>query len=398
MKPAGNGTKEALSLSKYFADLASRGRQASLTVQTGGVNASGTCIFADTGEASDTFLVNGVTFTAVSSGASGNQYNVGVKASKVIQDLTYTAKKPGSARNSITLTYAAPSSGTHALSVAAVANDITVNLRSTAAVAATASLATTTPIVLTSVAAGAARNTNTFTTQVLAPAANPTNTVLVAFTGTAAAITCTVTPNDGTHNSATAVDLTTAELAELITTGAVVGKTVTITDASSRRILQTATGGDTTVLADGGEGDGVVATFANGANFNVALSTATLIKAAIDGDVGCAALVSVAVTGTGSTVQVAASLVNLANGTGSATLSAASLASAITNSATSIVSSNVSASADTGTCTITATLPGTLGNAVTIAKGVDADTAMTVSGARLTSGANDTPRTYHCGL
>jgi hypothetical protein len=53
-------------------------------------------------------------------------------------------------------------------------------------------------------------------------------------------------------------------LAELITTGAVVGKTITITDASSLRNDQTATGGDSTPLADAGEGDGLVATFANG--------------------------------------------------------------------------------------------------------------------------------------
>ncbi len=131
-------------------------------------------------------------------------------------------------------------------------------------VAAEATLATTTPIVLTSATLGAARNTNTFTLQVLAPAANPTSTVLVAFTGTAAAIICTVTPNDGTHNSATPVDVTTAELVELINTGLIAGKTPTITDVSSRRVLQTATGGDTTPLADAGEGDGEVATFADG--------------------------------------------------------------------------------------------------------------------------------------
>lgn len=130
--------------------------------------------------------------------------------------------------------------------------------------AATATLNLTADIILTSVATGTARNTTTFTTQVAAAAANPTDTVLVAFTGTAAAITCTVTPNDGTNNSATPVDLTTAELVELINTGAVVGKTVTLTDASSLRALQTATGGDATDMADAGEGDNVAATFTGG--------------------------------------------------------------------------------------------------------------------------------------
>lgn len=136
------------------------------------------------------------------------------------------------------------------------------------AVAATATLNLTADITLTSAATGPARNTTTFTLQVAPAAANPTDTVLANFTGTSAAIVCTITPNDGTNNAATPVDLTTAELAELINTGAVVGKTVTVTDGSSLRALQTASGGDTTPLADGGEGDGVVATFSGGYSTN----------------------------------------------------------------------------------------------------------------------------------
>lgn len=146
--------------------------------------------------------------------------------------------------------------------------DLYIRITAGAQTAATAELDTTEPIILTSVAEGDARNTQTFTLQVAAAAPNPTDTVLAAFTGTAAAITCTITPNDGTNNTATPVDLTTEELAELITTGAVVGKTVTVTDASSLRVLQTAEGGDTTPLADAGEGDGEVATFAGGAVAN----------------------------------------------------------------------------------------------------------------------------------
>ena len=138
----------------------------------------------------------------------------------------------------------------------------------TPAVAATAVLDLAADITLTSVAAGTARNTTTFTLQVAAAAANPTNTILASFTGSAAAIVCTITPNDGTNNAATPVDLTTAQLATLITTGVVSG--VTITDASSLRALQTATGGDTEVLADAGEGDGVAATFTGGLHNSVA--------------------------------------------------------------------------------------------------------------------------------
>lgn len=133
-----------------------------------------------------------------------------------------------------------------------------------AAVAATAVLDLTADITLTSVKKGAGRNTTTFTIQVLPAAANPTNTILFAFTGSATAIVVTVTPNDGTNNGAVAVPVTTANLRELITTGAISGKFPTITDASSLRILQTATGGGATNLADGGEGDGTVGTFSGG--------------------------------------------------------------------------------------------------------------------------------------
>lgn len=138
---------------------------------------------------------------------------------------------------------------------------------------ATATLDLTSDITLTSVATGTARNTTTFTLQVAPAAANPTNTILADFTGTASAIVCTITPNDGTNNAATPVNLTTANLTELINTGSVTGKTVTVTDGSSLRALQTATGGNTTNLADGGEGDGVVATFANGGAADPTLSS-----------------------------------------------------------------------------------------------------------------------------
>lgn len=132
------------------------------------------------------------------------------------------------------------------------------------AIAATGVLDLTNDITLTSKLKGSKRNANTFTLNVGAAGSNPGASVLVSFTGTKSAVICEVIPNDGTNNGAVAVDLTTAELVELINTGAVVGKTVTVTDAQALRTLQTATGGGATALAEGGEGDGEVATFAGG--------------------------------------------------------------------------------------------------------------------------------------
>lgn len=126
----------------------------------------------------------------------------------------------------------------------------------------------TADITYTDVNYTASRNGNTITIEVEAAAANPTDTVLVDFTGTSDAIVITVTPNDGTNNGAVPVSVTTANLVEVINTGAITGKTATVTDDDSLRTLQTAAGGDTTALADGGEGDGVEATFADGDDGN----------------------------------------------------------------------------------------------------------------------------------
>lgn len=153
---------------------------------------------------------------------------------------------------------------------------------------ATGTLGTTTPIVLTKTVAaqpGTAGNGDTFTLQVVAAAANPAATILAVFSGTANATVCTITPNDGTNNGATPVNLTTAELVELINTGLVAGKTVTITDGSGFRNDQTATGGDATNLADSGEGDGEVATFAGGVNTAVGLTTEELVELINNGTV-----------------------------------------------------------------------------------------------------------------
>lgn len=229
----------------------------------------------------------------------------------VNQSLTYTAVDDGTAGNDITIALTSPGSGTHALAVSTVGPAISVSLQSTAAVAASGALDLTADITLTSVATGAARNTTTFETIVSAAAANPTDTVLVTFAGSAAAITCTIVPNNGDNNGAVPVDLTTEELTELINTGAVVGVNVTLSDVSARRILQTATGGDTTPFAHGGEGDGVTATFANGVNFAL-VSTGNEVKTAVNADAG--ALLLVLVTGTNASAVTTLTATHLAHG------------------------------------------------------------------------------------
>jgi len=142
--------------------------------------------------------------------------------------------------------------------------DIVVN--SGTGIAAQAFLVGGGPMEFFSTILGAARNTNTFTVQVLAAAPNPSNLVIAALTGTGAATVITITPNDGTNNAATPVSITEAQLAELINTGAVSGKSVALSDPSSLRARQTARviGAGATSLANGGAIDGQVATFAGG--------------------------------------------------------------------------------------------------------------------------------------
>ncbi len=146
---------------------------------------------------------------------------------------------------------------------------------------ATAVLNVTADITLTDVIAEYFRNGTTFTLQVLPAAPNTLDEVLVTFTGTTSAIVCTVTPNNGTNNTATPVNMTTAQLVELINTGAIAAYagagagTLVLTDASALRNNQTASGGGATVLVDGGEGDGVVATFSGGINDPVVISAIT---------------------------------------------------------------------------------------------------------------------------
>jgi phage tail sheath gpL-like len=52
-----------------------------------GVAATGTIAFSGTSTANDTVLINGVTFTAVNSGATGNQWNKGASATASADNL-----------------------------------------------------------------------------------------------------------------------------------------------------------------------------------------------------------------------------------------------------------------------------------------------------------------------
>ena len=77
------------------------------------------------------------------------------------------------------------------------------------------------------------------------------------------------------------------------------------------------------------------------------------------------------------------------NAGASATATAANLAAAINASATALISQNVTGSNVAGVLTIKSVHYGPSGNQCTIAKGVDAGSVMTVSGARLTGGTSD---------
>ena len=128
-------------------------------------------------------------------------------------------------------------------------------------------------ITYTSATIGTSRNGDTITIQVAAALANPTDTILAVVTGTVDTVVITITPNDGTNNAATPVDLTTAELAELVSSGAVVGKDVTVTDVGSLLADLSAVGGDDTVLVDAGEGDGAAATLSDGSVGSIVLDS-----------------------------------------------------------------------------------------------------------------------------
>lgn len=108
------------------------------------------------------------------------------------------------------------------------------------------------------------RITDTITIQVLDATTNLADTILLDITGNNSSIILTVTPNNGTNNNSTPVNLTTEQLAMAITggvTNAYDGINVTITDSNNLLYNITASDGDTTNLINNGEGDGVSTTF-----------------------------------------------------------------------------------------------------------------------------------------
>jgi hypothetical protein len=126
---------------------------------------------------------------------------------------------------------------------------------------------TTTDIIITSSTIGTTRNGDTIQIVINAPAANPTNTVLLDITGDIDAVVMTITPNDGTNNGATPVEITSLALVGAITagvTGTYASINVTVTDTSSLLTDLTATGGDSEQLTNGHAIDGDTITLAGG--------------------------------------------------------------------------------------------------------------------------------------
>ena len=109
--------------------LGARPAQVTTVIDDGNaVTATGTITFSGPGQAADTVLINGVTFTAVASGATNNQWNVGgtatlsaaalaaainssttllvsgvVSAANLAGVLTISALLPGQAGNAVTI-------------------------------------------------------------------------------------------------------------------------------------------------------------------------------------------------------------------------------------------------------------------------------------------------------
>lgn len=95
------------------------------------------------------------------------------------------------------------------------------------------------------------------------------------------------------------------------------------------------------------------------------------------------------INGVTFTAKASAAGANEFNVGASATASATNLAAAINASVTALVSGYVTASSAIGVVTVTSAFYGKSGNQATIAEGVDGGSVITVSGARLASGAAD---------
>lgn len=94
--PTDQHNKELKRLVTFLNAIGGGNRNASVNVQPDdGVAASGSIAFSGISTANDTILINGVTFTAVASGATGNQWNV--KGTAALQAAEVIAKINASA-------------------------------------------------------------------------------------------------------------------------------------------------------------------------------------------------------------------------------------------------------------------------------------------------------------
>lgn len=193
-----------------------------------------------------------LTYTARETGPSGNDISIeylahtpAVAASKIVQDLTYTADTPGAAGNDITVTYV--DDGTAgAETVTVVGTDITVHME--------AGVSTATQIKAA--------------VDLEAPAAALVNVTISGVGGN----TQTAQAETALENGANAVGLAGAEVVTVV-------------------------------------GDAITVRLQSG------VSTATQVKAAVDASSAAMALVSVSISGTGSNAQTSpVAAANLTNG------------------------------------------------------------------------------------
>lgn len=107
---------------------ASNGQLVSVIDNGDGVAASGTVTFSAANTANDTFLINGVTFTAVASGATGNQWNVGTTGATAAANLAAAINGSATALVNLHVTAAAVSNvlTITSVSVSALGNAVTI--------------------------------------------------------------------------------------------------------------------------------------------------------------------------------------------------------------------------------------------------------------------------------
>lgn len=107
--PATNRTLEIERIQNYLGMLQNGVRLATVQVGILGVKATGTFTFSAAASANDTVLINGVTFTAVASGATGNQWNIGTTATQTATNLAaaINASVTALVQNYVTATSAA---------------------------------------------------------------------------------------------------------------------------------------------------------------------------------------------------------------------------------------------------------------------------------------------------